>query len=92
MEADFDARVNFTTAWMMALMSTFDDDAEGGMGGAWGARTMDARAAKDGIEEATGEVWYHEGRGDCSREDRGDEMPVIGGRLLGSWIQRSAEC
>ena len=73
-------------------MSTFGDDAEGGAGGAWGDGAVGEREAKAGLEEATGEVWSHEGRGYCSREAGDDVMLVGGGRILGSWIRKSAVC
>ena len=92
MEADFAARVACMTAWTMALMSTFGDDSEGGAGGVWGAGTVGARAVKAGIEEATGEVWSHEGREYFSREVGGNVMSVGGGRLLRSWIWWSVAC
>ena len=45
-EAAFAARVTCTTARTMALMFTLGDDAEDGVGGAWGAGTVGAREAK----------------------------------------------
>ena len=60
----------------MALMSTLSVDAEGGAGGAWGAGSVGDRAGKYDREEATGEVWSHECRGECSRESGGNVMSV----------------
>ena len=91
MGAAFSVRVACATAWMMALMPTFGDETEGGVGGAWVAGTLGASAAKAGIEEARVEVCYREGRRDYSNEAGGnDVMSVGGGRLLGYWIRRSA--
>ena len=92
MEAEFYVRVDCTPSFTMTLMSTLGDDTEGGAGGTWGTRTVGGRAAKAGLEEGTGEVWSHEGRGDFSCEDGGNVMSVGGGRLLGSWIRRSVAC
>ena len=67
------ARIAWTTAWTIALISTagdgvrdgkFDDGTKYKTGGAWGAGIVRASAAKSGDGEETCEVCSHEGRGE----------------------------
>ena len=67
------ARIAWTTAWTIALISTvgdgardrtFDGGAKDRKGGAWGAGIVRASEAKSGSEEAIGEVCSHEGKGE----------------------------
>ena len=69
-----------------------EEGAEGGKRGVWGAETVGESAEKSGPDETTGEVWYHEGRGEWSLGAGCDVMSVGGGRILGSWIHWSAAC
>ena len=72
----------------MELMSTFSVDAGGGAEGAWGSETGDDGAERASLAEMTGETWYHDWRGECSRELGWDVMSMWIGRLRGYWIHQ----
>ena len=100
-ESTFAERVDWTTAWTIAFMSTFDDgagygtfgDGAGyGTGGAWGSGIVHASAERAGAEEAMGEFCSHEGRGELSCWAVCDVMLVVRGKLRRSYIHWISVC
>ena len=87
-DASLAARVAWTAAFTMALMPTFSVNAGGGADGAWGAKTVNDGAEKAGLEEMTGDTWYHNWRGKCLRVLGWDVMSMWIGRLRGYWIHQ----
>ena len=77
------ARVAWTTALRMTLMSMRGFNVGGRADGTWGAVTVGAEADKGGREDMTSDAWSHYCRGNRSCESDEDVMLVGTGRLRG---------
>ena len=67
-DAELSAKVTWTTAFIMALVSMISVYYRGGADGTWGTGAVDAGGEKASMAEMTGDAWSHDWRGKCSRE------------------------